>query len=161
VTPTLSAKARAFWLSFSIVWLLDFVTKRLAEHYLWTSPPVRVLGDFLRFSLGHNPHGAMGMSFGSASRIVFSVLAVVMLALLWNFYRQSPQGDRVRAAALGLVSGGALGNLVDRWRSPLGVVDFIDIGIGQLRFWTFNVADTALTCGGIVLAVVLFKERPK
>ena len=143
-----------------VVWLADFITKRAAEHYLWTAPaPVRVLGDFLRFNLGHNPHGAMGMSLGSASRIVFSVLSVLMLGLLWSYYRQAAPTDRLRAAALGAISGGALGNLFDRWRSPLGVADFIDIGVGQWRFWTFNLADTALTCGGIVLAFVLFKER--
>lgn len=46
---------------------------------------------------------------------------------------------------LALVAGGAMGNLIDRLRSPRGVVDFIDVGIGDARFWTFNVADAEET----------------
>ena len=52
---------------------------------------------------------------------------------------------------MGLVAGGALGNLVDRIRWDRGVVDFIDIGVGMTRFWTFNVADSAITVGAILL----------
>ncbi|MDQ2665883.1 MAG: signal peptidase II, partial [Gemmatimonadota bacterium] len=49
-------------------------------------------------------------------------------------------------------------NLVDRFRSPMGVVDFIDIGYGHVRFWTFNVADSAVTVGAILLAWSLSQE---
>jgi signal peptidase II len=56
------------------------------------------------------------------------------------------------------VSGGALGNLVDRVRGPQGVVDFLDIGIGDLRWPTFNVADMAVSTGAILLAWVLWGE---
>ena len=48
---------------------------------------------------------------------------------------------------------GALGNLLDRIRSPRGVVDFIDVGIGDLRFWTFNLADVGITCGAVLLVL--------
>ena len=57
-----------------------------------------------------------------------------------------------------LAWGGAAGNLIDRFRSPRGVVDFIDIGVGDVRFWTFNVADSAVTVGAILLALVLWHE---
>ena len=60
--------------------------------------------------------------------------------------------------ALGLAWGGAAGNLIDRFRSPLGVVDFMVIGYGTVRFWTFNVADSAVTVGAIILAWSLSKE---
>jgi signal peptidase II len=56
------------------------------------------------------------------------------------------------AAALGLIAGGALGNLLDRLRWDRGVVDFVDIGLGSVRFWTFNVADVGITCGAVWLA---------
>ena len=59
---------------------------------------------------------------------------------------------------LGLAWGGAAGNLIDRVRSPLGVVDFIDIGVGTTRFWTFNVADSAVTVGAVMLGWVLLQE---
>ena len=60
--------------------------------------------------------------------------------------------------ALGLAWGGAAGNLLDRLRSPRGVVDFIDIGVGSWRFWTFNVADSGVTIGAIILAWLLAHE---
>jgi signal peptidase II len=62
-------------------------------------------------------------------------------------------------AALALVCAGALGNLFDRIRSPYGVVDFIDIGVSGWRFWTFNVADSAVTVGALVLAWSLSREE--
>jgi len=60
--------------------------------------------------------------------------------------------------ALGLAWGGAAGNLIDRLKSTRGVVDFVDIGVGDVRFWTFNVADSAVTIGAITLAFVLWRE---
>jgi signal peptidase II len=56
------------------------------------------------------------------------------------------------------VAGGAAGNLLDRLRGAQGVVDFIDVGIGIHRWPTFNVADAAVSCGAIVLAVSLWVE---
>jgi signal peptidase II len=67
-------------------------------------------------------------------------------------------GDAMRIVALGLAWGGAAGNLIDRFRSPHGVVDFIDIGYGDVRFWTFNVADSAVTIGALILAWSLSRE---
>jgi signal peptidase II len=155
VTP----KALAFWPALFVVVIADFATKRLVEQHLIGRGTVNVIGDFLRFRLAYNAEGAMGMSLGGASRVGFSFLAVIMLALLVYYYRHTAPADRLRAAALGLISGGALGNLIDRWRSHMGVVDFIDVGIGQWRFYTFNLADSALTCGGIALALMLFVDE--
>ena len=72
--------------------------------------------------------------------------------------RQTKAGDYIRLTALGLVCGGAVGNLIDRVRSPRGVVDFIDVGIGTHRWPTFNVADMAVTVGAVVLAFVLWQD---
>jgi signal peptidase II len=85
----------------------------------------------------------------------------VALIVLWWLYRTSKSGDWVRVAALGLAWGGAAGNLIDRFRGTNGVVDFIDIGVGTVRFWTFNVADSAVTIGAITLAFVLWREDRK
>jgi signal peptidase II len=64
----------------------------------------------------------------------------------------------VRIVALAMVCAGALGNVIDRVRNPLGVVDFVDVGVGSLRWPTFNVADSAITVGAIALAVSLWLE---
>ena len=85
-------------------------------------------------------------------------LAVVALVVLSAMARQTPRGDWFRLLALGLVCGGAVGNLVDRIRSGQGVVDFIDVWIGNFHWPTFNVADMAVTCGALALAAVLWHE---
>ena len=125
--------------------------------------PHRIIGDFVRFTLAYNPGAAFSMSLGPYSRYIFGAFAVIALFVLWRLYRMSGPaqraGDRVRILALGLAWGGAAGNLIDRFRSPLGVVDFIDIGVGDVRFWTFNVADSAVTVGALVLAWSLSREE--
>jgi len=139
------------------------VTKLLAERML--SPryvPHRIIGDAVRFTLAYNPGAAFSMSLGVYSRVIFGGFALVALFVLWRLYRMTGTGaragDLTRITALGLAWGGAAGNLIDRFRSPLGVVDFIDIGYGNVRFWTFNVADSAVTVGALVLAWSLSRE---
>ena len=67
-------------------------------------------------------------------------------------------GDGLRGAALGMVSAGAVGTLLDRIRAERGVVDFLDIGVGSWRFYTFNVADMGVTIGAVLLAWSLWQE---
>jgi signal peptidase II len=78
--------------------------------------------------------------------------------ILFRLFRASRDGETMRVLALALAFGGAAGNLIDRFRPRASVVDFIDIGLGGVRFWTFNLADTAVTFGAIMLAIVLWKE---
>ncbi len=148
-----------FWSIGASVVAADFVTKWVAsERLLPPYLPRDVLGSTVRFTLVYNPGAAFGLHLGAQSRIIFSVLAVGALALLWQLFRSTRAEDWLRALALALVCGGAVGNLVDRLRSARGVVDFIDIGIGASRWPTFNVADIAVTCGAVLLALVLWRE---
>ena len=75
--------------------------------------------------------------------------------VLARLYTHTAPRARVLAAALALVCGGAVGNLLDRLRNARGVVDFIDVGVGAHRFWIFNTADAAITLGVLLLALVL------
>ena len=79
--------------------------------------------------------------------------------MLSKLYRMTAPGDRLRVVALGLVCGGAVGNLIDRVRSPIGVVDFLDIGFRDWRWPTFNVADMAVSIGAFLLAWALWGEE--
>jgi signal peptidase II len=139
------------------------VTKLLAQQYLPLHLPRRIVGDVVRFTLAYNPGAAFSMSLGPYSRYIFGAFAVIALIVLWRLYRMTGAGaragDRLRVVALGLAFGGAAGNLIDRFRSPAGVVDFIDIGFGDTRFWTFNIADSAVTVGALVLAWSLSSEE--
>lgn len=148
-----------FWTAVVAVIALDVITKALAVRYLLPAHvPHPIIGEFVRFTLAFNPGAAFSMSLGDNSRYIFGAFAVIALFILWRLYRTSEPGDTLRVLALGLACGGAAGNLIDRFRSASGVVDFIDIGVGDVRFWTFNVADSAVTVGAIVLAFVLWRE---
>lgn len=152
----------AFWAPLLFTLAIDLITKAMALGALvvW-HPPRPVVGDVLRFALAFNPGVAFGWHVGEASRLVFSILASVVLLALYRLYRATPAGDTSRALALGLICGGALGNLVDRVRSPLGVVDFIDIGIGDARWWTFNLADVGVAVGAVMLIRMLWREEER
>lgn len=140
--------------------IVDAVTKLVAVDRL--SPayvPHEVFGEVVRLTLVYNPGAAFGLHLGPHSRWIFTVLTVIAIAVLWRMYRSSGADDRAKAAAIALVTGGAIGNLVDRIRSPRGVVDFLDIGVGGWRWPTFNVADIAVSCGAVLLAVMLWREE--
>lgn len=152
-------KARWFWPISATLVLADCSTKELVESVLRRNPgPHDLVGGWLRLTLAYNTGAAMNLDLGPWSRIVFSGVAFTAIVLLLGFYRRTPPNAALRAAAIALVLGGALGNLLDRLRSPMGVVDFIDIGVGTSRFWIFNVADLGVTVGAILLAIVLWRE---
>jgi signal peptidase II len=100
----------------------------------------------------------MGTSLGPYSRVGFSVVAVAMLVILLRVLRATPPDDVWVGGALALICGGAVGNLADRLRSARGVVDFIDVGVGDYRFWIFNVADIGVTVGAATLAFLIWRR---
>lgn len=130
---------------------IDQWTKWWAEQSLSGRPPVQVVGDVLQFTFVRNPGGAF--SLGTQYTWVFSIVAVaVAIAILW-YSRRVTSGWWL--LALGVLLGGAVGNLVDRVIQPPGpgvghVVDFL-----QLPNWpVFNVADMAVV-GGAATIVIL------
>ena len=161
--PTLSesrGKQRMFW-AIVVAWVAtDVVTKALVLRSLPPRVSYEVFGEFLRFTLVFNQGAAFGMHIGEWSRWVFTALTIGALLMLAHLFRETRPDDRVRTLALALVTAGALGNLIDRLRWSRGVVDFIDVGYRDVwRFWTFNVADIGVSCGAVLLAVVLWQEE--
>jgi len=149
----------AFWPVLLSLLALDCATKEMAVNNL-TPPhvPHPVIGDLVRFTLTYNPDAAMGLSLGQYSRVAFGVIAAVMLCALGFYYRRASHGNHLAAMALALIGGGAAGNMIDRVRSARGVVDFIDVGFGAARFYTFNVADVGVSCGTVLLLLVLMQR---
>jgi signal peptidase II len=131
----------------------DLAPKALAERSLDAHAVVPVLGDLLRFHLVYNTGAAFGLDAGDYSRWIFLATAILAVLLLSQMASNTAPLDRFRLLALGLVAGGATGNLIDRVRSAQGVVDFLDLGLGALRFPTFNVADIGVSAGAVLLAV--------
>jgi signal peptidase II len=138
---------------------LDFVTKHLVTRTFHLYQQVDIVGDYVRLTYIHNPGAAFGISLGPYSRVIFLVLSLVALGALAAMYWSTPSHDRSRLASIALICGGAIGNLLDRVRLDAGVVDFLDVGIGTLRWPVFNVADVAVTAGAIFLALSLWKEE--
>lgn len=154
-----SRKAAVFWPLLAAALALDVTTKLLAVSYLAPEyVPHAVLGDAVQLTLAYNPGASFGIGVGPYSRVVFIMLALGALVILARLYRAVAPHDRIRAAALALICAGATGNLIDRIRSARGVVDFIDLGLGTVRFYTFNVADLAITMGALVLGLILWRE---
>jgi len=157
--PAARANPWLFWSVIVVVVGLDIVTKAIAVYALAPQHiPHEIVGDYLRLTLVYNPGAAFGLNFGELSRWIFMGLSIVALLVLGRLYRATSEGHYSRALAIALVCAGALGNLIDRFRSGNGVVDFIDVGIGVHRWPTFNVADMAVSTGAILLAWVLLQE---
>ena len=136
----------------------DVATKLLIQRTFRLYQQVDVVGDYVRLTYIHNPGAAFGIHLGEYSRIIFLILSVVALAALVAMYWATPARDRVRLSSIALICAGAIGNLIDRIRSEAGVVDFLDVGIGDMRWPVFNVADIAVTTGAIFLALSLWRE---
>lgn len=156
--PPLPARSLWFWGIVFAVTAVDAFTKALAvEHLAPRHIPHRIIGDVVRFTLAYNPGAAFGMHLGPASRWIFATLSIVIVVVLLRVTSDLTRLSRLAAIGVPIVIGGALGNLLDRIRFRDGVVDFIDIGVGDVRFWTFNIADTAVTIGAACLVLALWK----
>ena len=153
------SNAAVFWPVIAVVATLDVVTKGMAERLLAPQRiPHEVVGEWLRLTLVYNPGAAFGLNLGAQSRWIFTGLTLVALVILARLFLATARGDMPRTLALALVCAGAVGNLLDRLRSDMGVVDFLDVGIGDARWPTFNVADMAVSVGAVLLAWVLWQE---
>lgn len=157
-SSALKGKVGTFVGTASAILALDMLTKYLVQQTLTPYDQIPILGDFFRLTFIYNPGAAFGLHLGPYSRLIFLALAFVALAVLLVMYRHTTAHDRLRLFAIGAISGGALGNVIDRIRSAEGVVDFLDFGIGNLRWPVFNVADTAVTVGAILLLASLWAE---
>jgi signal peptidase II len=139
--------------------VLDFLTKTWAMSTLTMGHPVPVLGELFRLTYTHNAGAAFGINIGPYSRQFFLVLSLAALVVLGFIYRTTPRRDGLRLFAVALVSGGAIGNILDRLRFDAGVVDFLDVGVGQHRWPIFNVADMGVSIGAVLLLISFYLEE--
>ncbi|MGW7526314.1 signal peptidase II [Streptomyces sp. NPDC054783] len=133
---------------------LDLISKLLVVAKLEGREPIRLVGDWLELNATRNPGAAFG--FGAAFTIIFTLIAAAVIVVIIRLARKLYSYPW--AIALGLLLGGALGNLTDRiFRSPGvfegKVVDFI----APKGFAVFNLADSAIVCGGILIVLLSFR----
>ncbi|PWS39458.1 signal peptidase II [Streptomyces sp. ZEA17I] len=137
-----------------VAYLLDLVSKLIVVAKLEHQPPIDIIGDWLQFRALRNPGAAFG--FGEAFTVIFTIIAAGVIVVVIRLARKLY--SLPWAIALGLLLGGALGNLTDRiFRAPGvfegAVVDFI----APKHFAVFNLADSAIVCGGILIVILSFK----
>lgn len=139
----------------AVIAIADQMTKHWALDTLVNGRSMEVFGDFLRFTLVFNYGGAMGTNFGGP--YLYLTMGVLILTFLL-YYIWNQRHVRWFTITLSLIAGGAVGNLLDRVQHGK-VVDWIDMdffdvslfGYDLHRFWTFNIADAAITCALVTL----------
>ncbi len=145
-----------------IVLILDQAVKWLALRGLGRGVPVPVIDGFFSLTLVMNPGLAFGMlgTVPRGWRWVVALLSIVALAVLASLAtRLLPEGGRVAAVAIGMIFGGAAGNLIDRARFG-AVVDFLDFYWREWHWPAFNVADSAISVGVALLALRMLTASP-
>lgn len=154
--PESARTPSALWPGIGLALLVigaDQLTKWAALTALTPYQPVAVVPG-LNLMLAFNPGAAFSFLAGGGGwqRWLLSGLAVLISAYLVHWLSGVPRRDRLQMAGLGLVLGGAIGNLIDRVR--LGyVIDFLDFHAAGWHWPAFNVADAAISCGAVLLIV--------
>ncbi|MGW4595643.1 signal peptidase II [Streptomyces sp. NPDC004457] len=157
VTAGRTGRGRRIAVLFAVAafaYALDLVSKMLVVSRLEGHAPIQVVGDLLELHAIRNPGAAFG--FGAAFTVIFTLIAAAVIVVIIRLARKLYSFPW--AVALGLLLGGALGNLTDRiFRSPGvfegEVVDFI----APKGFAVFNLADSAIVCGGILIVLLSFR----
>ncbi len=145
----------------------DQLSKKWAVANLAEGETHQVIGEFFQVRLIYNEGGAMGTNFGGPNFYLISALVILTFVLYFIYANRS---ERIITASMGLIAGGAIGNLIDRFQ--LGkVIDFLDFEFFNFsffgrtidRWWTFNIADSAITVGIIILMIyiIFFSKASK
>jgi signal peptidase II len=150
------------WIA-GLVVVLDQISKLVIIQQLALYQSVSVIPGLFNITHIHNPGGAFGFlstqSEGLRHGIFLGASIVAMGAILY-FYVNTPPTHRFLGAALAMIFGGAVGNIIDRIRFG-EVVDFLDFYLGRYHWPAFNVADSAITIGiGIFILHLLLGKIP-
>ncbi|HSG27292.1 MAG TPA: signal peptidase II, partial [Candidatus Krumholzibacterium sp.] len=140
----------------ALVVILDQASKRLIWETFRHTGGTELLGDFLRITLSKNTGAVMGLLSGYRW-ILLTATGLSIVALVYFAYRMR-YAPLTKRLCLGLILGGAFGNLIDRV-STGEVIDFIDMGIGSYRWPTYNVADIAVSVGAVILIAGFIKSE--
>jgi signal peptidase II len=160
--PVAAPAARSFgpgmrWIVFAAIALavvaLDQLAKQIVTANLDAGQAVEIVGNYLRIVFGQNSGALFGLFKDNA--LVFGIVSLAVIALIVGYHARSTRSAYL-TITLGLLLGGAIGNMVDRLR--LGyVVDFVDAGIGATRFYTFNIADSAISLSILLLFIAALR----
>lgn len=150
---------RALWYTAAVV-VLDQLSKLLVRANLELHTSTPVLGNLLRLTYVENSGIVFGITVGAALPL-FTGLNLLATGIISYYLYSERTGHQATQAALALILGGAVGNLVDRLVFGR-VVDFIDVGLGSHRWYIFNVADSAVSAGVVLYLIFsIFVAPPR
>jgi signal peptidase II len=136
----------------AVIIVIDQITKQ----FFWRNGQnYDVIGDFFRITLVRNAGAAFGLFQGG--RVFFIAASIIAIIFILYVGLKLPRSDRPRRLLLGLILGGAIGNLIDRVHTGQ-VIDFLDVGIGVHRWPVFNVADMGVSVGAAILLIYLMRS---
>ena len=135
------------------IFALDQAAKAWILANIDPARPQHIVGDYVRLVVSHNNGALFGLFRGQA--MIFAIVSFAVIALIVWYHGRAGR-SLVASIALGLLLGGAIGNVADRLRYGY-VVDFVDAGIGDLRWYTFNVADAAISTALVLLVLVALR----
>lgn len=140
-----------FYLCTGGILILDQITKFLALHFLHPYKPIKILPPFFWLTIRHNSGAAF--SLFSEQTVVLTIFTSIACVLIIWWGIKLPPGEKILQISFGLMAGGALGNLCDRFFRGGLVVDFLDLHwFNKIHWPTFNIADTAICIGvGVIM----------
>lgn len=137
--------------------MIDQLTKNWALNVLRDGGSIKIIGEFLRFTYAENRGAAF--SILQDQRIFFIIVTIIMLFVLAYIYFKTKNISRISKLSIAMIAGGAIGNFIDRVRFGF-VVDFIDVRFGSFyNFPIFNVADSFVVCGTILMILLILFNR--
>ena len=158
----------------AVIVFSDQLTKYIVKSSMYLYESINLLGDFLKFTYIENPGMAFGIQF--QNKFWFTLLSVLAAGIVVFYLLRMPNERFIFRFSLALILGGAIGNLIDRLAFGK-VVDFIDVeffdislpsfnflflsfpGYDMTRWPVFNIADSAVTCGMILLTWMVFTQK--
>jgi len=156
---TLRKRAKLFFFIVPATFLADYLSKCLVQRMMVPyEETIPVIDGLVKLRFIYNKGIAFGLNpVIPGWLLILIAVSVAILVIIYIFFAQ--YSDVAGVAALCLIAGGAIGNLFDRIVYGR-VIDFIEIGIKDLTWPVFNVADISVTCGAILLALRLFFHKP-
>lgn len=137
--------------------IIDQLAKLWALNVLRDGGSMKIIGEFLRFTYAENRGAAF--SILQNQRIFFIIVTIIMLIVLAYIYFKTKNISRLSKLSIAMIAGGAIGNFIDRVRFGF-VVDFIDVRFGSFyNFPIFNVADSFVVCGTILMILLILFNR--
>jgi len=145
-----------------LIIVLDQIAKALIVRNIPFYGSVKVIPGFLNLTHIHNKGAILGIFNGAEhawAPVALLLLNAVALTLVVYYFSKTTEMERAARIALALIAGGALGNVVDRIARGY-VVDFVEMYAGRFHWPTYNVADSCISIGAVVLVLTVILRRP-